>query len=298
MTTPAIGILMGDSARRVSAMPHLMTASIFAMCTTSGDCCANDVATSMMLPWCVRAALSFLDQPHGVVIVPHLSCQIVSRKEDGEKMKASLVDGVLVENVGSSVVVMIPRRGTVVSVSGAQAALLESLVGSAHVEVEHSDALDELVSLGIAEIQGQHRGLSRRSLLAAGSGAVGAGALALALPTAAMASSIVRSLKGIVYNIDGKVVFWVSDEYVAPGDSPADWWPDPKPSSDLSDVSTLTVDGASISLDVGSSSLASNESNSLQWPSTIDYADALSSYTGTFRWAGHHFSVTFQQLNG
>jgi hypothetical protein len=32
--------------------------------------------------------------------------------------------------------------------------------------------------------------------------------------------------------------------------------------------------------------------------STIDYAGASSSYSGTFRWAGHDFLVTFQQLNG
>jgi hypothetical protein len=104
-------------------------------------------------------------------------------------VKVSLVENLVVENVGADVMVMVPGADQVVSLSGESARVVRALLESGAADLQSSDVLDELIRCGVVHPELEAAGLSRRGLLIGGAGIAGAGVLALSMPTAAMASS-------------------------------------------------------------------------------------------------------------
>lgn len=94
-----------------------------------------------------------------------------------------LVTGVVIERVGDGLMVIVPGKSDVVSLSGRAAEVLADVEAGRKVDSTDS-ALRDLVDLGIVSAPG----LSRRGLFVGAIGA-GAGIAVLALPSPAMAAS-------------------------------------------------------------------------------------------------------------
>lgn len=97
----------------------------------------------------------------------------------------SLTDGVLVETLGDTVIVMTPGKDGVVTLEGELATIVRNLQAGTPVSATTA-GVSELVDLGI--VQGSPNP-SRRSVLRVGAIGAGAGIAALAMPSVAAASS-------------------------------------------------------------------------------------------------------------
>ena len=101
-----------------------------------------------------------------------------------------LVPGVLVENFGDNVMVSLPDRSEVLSLTGDMAEIVVALRDGEEVSPNNGDALTELERRGVITLS-ESSGLSRRQILTAGAAGVTGGVLALSMPAAAAASSFV-----------------------------------------------------------------------------------------------------------
>ena len=101
-----------------------------------------------------------------------------------------LVPGVLVENFGDNVMVSLPDRSEVLSLTGDMAEIVVALRDGEEVSPNNGDALTELERRGVITLA-DSKGVSRRQILTAGAAGVTGGVLALSLPAAAAASSFV-----------------------------------------------------------------------------------------------------------
>jgi hypothetical protein len=201
--------------------------------------------------------------------------------------KLVVPDHIVVEAMGTETLALHPD-GHVWHLSG-HAAEVVRRASNGGVE-DDSPGVAELVAQGLLAPTST---LNRRHVITGGVAAAGLALSSLALPSVALASSGVHLLKGLLFNSSGKVGFTLTSEFVAAGDAPTDWFPEPKPSSNLSEVSGLTVGDVVVPVDQDSSYVGQQQSNSLTWISDIDFASSASTYTGTFTWSGHRFSVEF-----
>jgi len=96
----------------------------------------------------------------------------------------SIAPGVIVENVGDDVVVMLPESTEVIRLSGDAAQLVRAIHNGQLVVP--SETVTELINRGILVSQ---TGMSRRGLITAGAIGAGAGVAALAMPGVAAAAS-------------------------------------------------------------------------------------------------------------
>jgi hypothetical protein len=104
-----------------------------------------------------------------------------------------LVSGVVVEQVGDDVLVVVPGTTEALRLSGEAAKTVLTI--QAGESVSSSDpVVGELVARGVVEVPG----LSRRGLIRAGAVGAGAGIAVLAMPSVAAASSVV-DLDGFAY---------------------------------------------------------------------------------------------------
>jgi hypothetical protein len=97
----------------------------------------------------------------------------------------SIAPGVIVENIGDDVVVMVPGSTEVIKLSGEVAHTIRS-IQAGETSVLPSETVSELVDRGIVVSQA---GMSRRGLIKAGAIGAGAGIAVMAMPGAAAASS-------------------------------------------------------------------------------------------------------------
>jgi hypothetical protein len=97
--------------------------------------------------------------------------------------KVSLSPGVVVEEVGNGVLVMVPGSQDVVSLSGRAAEVVRSVQSG--FSVVDDSLVAELAGLGVVEVSG----ISRRGLIKTGAIGAGAGIAVLAMPGVAAASS-------------------------------------------------------------------------------------------------------------
>lgn len=97
---------------------------------------------------------------------------------------AQLAKGVVLEQVGSDLWVVVPGRLDVLRLTGEAALMLSKIQSGVGVDLT-SPVARELISLGIVEIPG----ISRRGLIKAGAIGAGAGIAVMALPGIAAASS-------------------------------------------------------------------------------------------------------------
>jgi len=97
----------------------------------------------------------------------------------------SIAPGVIIEHVGSDVVVMVPESTEVIKLSGDAAHIIRN-IHAGDVHVLPSEAVSELVHRGIVVSQA---GLSRRGLIKAGAIGASAGIAVMAMPGAAVAAS-------------------------------------------------------------------------------------------------------------
>lgn len=99
-------------------------------------------------------------------------------------MNYSLADGLIVERLGDDLMVIVPGRTDVVSLSGRPAKIVIDLQAGTGVEPSEP-ALRDLVDLGVITAPG----LSRRGLIKVGAAGAGASIAVLAMPGVAAASS-------------------------------------------------------------------------------------------------------------
>ena len=95
-----------------------------------------------------------------------------------------LAPDVICELVGDQVVVLIPARSEVISLSGAQAEIVRRLQEGQTLSGSDDAHVRELIAAGVAVTD-----MSRRSLLVGSGLAVGAGMTAMSLPAVAVSSS-------------------------------------------------------------------------------------------------------------
>jgi hypothetical protein len=95
----------------------------------------------------------------------------------------ALVSGVVVEDLGDHLMVMVPGSTEVLTLSGDAATAVRRVLSGSPVVADA--VVSDLVRLGVLE----NSGLSRRGLVKAGAIGAGAGIAVLAMPTAAMAAS-------------------------------------------------------------------------------------------------------------
>lgn len=95
-----------------------------------------------------------------------------------------LAKGVVVERLGSTVLVMIPRQHNVLTLNGPVADVVTAVVAGQHISQDFEPEVDRLVSAGVLT-----NPTSRRALLRAGAIGAGAAVAVLSMPGVAAASS-------------------------------------------------------------------------------------------------------------
>ena len=98
--------------------------------------------------------------------------------------RLSLAKGVVVENMGTTVLVMVPRQNDVLTLTGRAAEVVTAVTSGAPIPNDLSTHVNELVQAGVLT-----HPMSRRSLIRAGAIGAGAGIAVLAMPGVAAASS-------------------------------------------------------------------------------------------------------------
>jgi hypothetical protein len=126
--------------------------------------------------------------------------------------KVSLAPGVVVEEVGNGVLVMVPGSQDVLSLTGPSADVVRSVQSG--VSVAEDSAVAELAGLGVVEVSG----VSRRGLIKAGAIGAGAGIAVLAMPGVAAAASAELGTR----LVGGEYFFTTSQIPSQPG-SPLQW---------------------------------------------------------------------------
>ena len=96
----------------------------------------------------------------------------------------SLAKGVVVENMGTTVLVMIPGQHDVLTLTGPAADVVNAVVAGQHVSKNLEPEVELLLSAGVLTSP-----MSRRNLLRAGAIGAGAGIAVLSMPSVAAASS-------------------------------------------------------------------------------------------------------------
>ncbi len=203
----------------------------------------------------------------------------------------SVAPGVVVEGVGDDLMVIVPGRSDVVSLSGRPAQVLANVRSGMNVDWA-DPALRDLVDLGIVAAPG----LSRRGLIKAGAIGVGAGVASLALPTAAYAASVSYvEIAGI----------WAGFPTGANFEASGFDWPDELGSdSSGTDPSILTVVSlvdfpsfpTPFTVPLFSYDATGGEGDdSVVWKATTGDYSAVngSNAVGTFSWGGVDYRVTF-----
>ena len=149
-----------------------------------------------------------------------------------EPMRAAFIEGVVVEVVGNEILILDAVHQTVHTFPLSYLDTVDAL--SQGKSVRNRDQLTELESLGLVATISPTGGVSRRAVL------VGAGALsaALAMPTAALASSAALNETFFVGN---DVFEWAANS----GQIDVFSFPDPEPAAVLADGTswTLTISG-------------------------------------------------------
>lgn len=99
----------------------------------------------------------------------------------------TLAKGVVAENMGDTVLVMIPGQTEVLRLTGPAADVVTAVTSGHPVSDENRELLEELGHLGVITTP-----MSRRSLLRVGAIGAGAGVAVLAMPSVAAAASLVE----------------------------------------------------------------------------------------------------------
>ena len=107
-----------------------------------------------------------------------------------------LVDNISLEFVGEEALAVMPEHGEVLRFSGPAARAIREVNDNGHTEGSAS-VVENLLELGVIKSSG----VSRRTVLTAGSVGLGAGIAALAMPTVAAASSVIE-VRGDYYVYD------------------------------------------------------------------------------------------------
>jgi hypothetical protein len=99
--------------------------------------------------------------------------------------QVTVCDGLVVEQVGDELLVVVPGQSDVVRLTGEVAEVFQA-IRSGHSVTGHGQIVTTLADLGLVVVPS---GLSRRSLVKAGAVGAGVGIAVLAMPTVAAASS-------------------------------------------------------------------------------------------------------------
>jgi hypothetical protein len=204
----------------------------------------------------------------------------------------SIAPGVIIEHVGSDVVVMVPESTEVNKLSGDAAQTIRA-IQAGDVSVLPSETVSELVDRGIVVSQG---GMSRRGLIKASAIGAGAGIAVMVMPSVAAASSVnIIELNGLIYGSNA----WSFE--IQRGEAPGLSFPeDPLPSNSLNDVSDLTVSlGGN---DVVIPRVSAGFSGSfpfITWDNSLN-TDPGAQVIGEFTWLGadgvlRYYRVTFRK---
>jgi hypothetical protein len=195
--------------------------------------------------------------------------------------------------------VIVPHNTDVVSLSGHPAEVVLDVQAGRKVN-SLEPVLRNLADLGVITTPG----VSRRGLITAGAVGAGAGIAVLAMPGVAAASSVSipsdddSPLPEQFYLLDGGI-FFEDNQYRFVISPVLMSWPDPQPSTNISDVSALEISGfPPLSVLPGDSEVADEELffRGLVWGSLTE--DPGTDVEGIFSWTGsdRRFKVTFQPL--
>jgi hypothetical protein len=193
----------------------------------------------------------------------------------------SIAPGVVIEHVGSDVVLLVPGSTEVIKLSGDAAHIIRA-IQAGDVSVLPSESVSELVNLGIFVSQA---GMSRRGLIKAGAIGAGAGIAAMAMPSVAAASSIEPiPLVGYFYPNFANFTFAIGGITESP-------FPDSTPSDDFDDVSDLSILGTTVGNIDGAPGVI------ILWTGTVPSAP-FDGVEGNFTWKNPdgtltHYRVTF-----
>ncbi len=105
-------------------------------------------------------------------------------------MQVQLSDSVVVERLGSELLVCGSDDGQVLRVVGEAAILLASVVDGDGAEVDEGPVLAGLIDSGVLVVAGDGSRLTRRRVLAVGAGAAAFGIIGIAMPSVAAAASL------------------------------------------------------------------------------------------------------------
>lgn len=198
--------------------------------------------------------------------------------------RIAIASGVVVEELGADLMVMIPGSTEVLALSGDAATAVRRIQSGSPVATDA--VVSDLVRLGVLETAG----LSRRGLIRAGAIGAGAGIAVLAMPSVAAASSeLVFELNGFFFAGQNDTWVFVLAEYADLEDN----WPSPQPSDEIGDVSGLTILGATLPIVYNG---LDDNSKSIEWNGSVS-EDPVSGVTGVFTWEdgarSYRYEVTF-----
>lgn len=210
-------------------------------------------------------------------------------------MHAKIADGVLVETIGQEVMVMVPGVTEFISLTGDAASLVREVQAGLVASASHP-ALAELIDLGILSIPS---GMSRRGLITAGAIGASAGIAVMAMPNVAVAASVQRiAIKGTYKSGTGRFGAYWYFEISSESGLGDEFFPQPAPSSNASDISPLSIKG--VSVPVGYSDLDGVGIQFVVWEDeTLISLVPGDEETGEFTWTGadgivRHYLVTFR----
>jgi len=215
--------------------------------------------------------------------------------------KYSVTSGVLVERVGDDVMVVVPGNNDFIKLSGEAADVLLR-VQAGHTMLGSETVLSELEELGVVT----GAGMSRRGLIKAGAIGAGTGIAVMAMPSVAAASSDVgERISGVYFWIGSEVLFVLDERNYENFDLTlsAPFFPTPLPSSDVNDVSrlTLTTSVAGLgTLEVREFQFSPAGERFLVWEATLAGGEgALPTETleGFFTWDTETIYASFTRVN-
>jgi hypothetical protein len=180
--------------------------------------------------------------------------------------RIALVAGVVVEELGADLMVMVPGSTEVLTLSGDAAAAVRCVQSGSPVATDA--VVSDLVRLGVLETSG----LSRRGLIKAGAIGAGAGIAVMSMPTVAMAASSCR---------DGGIgTFGEGFEWIAPaGATTSDFYGDLLLSTgeSMPSLEAYQIDGGGVTF---------------VWGGEFPVGEL--SVTGEFDYKGNCYRVTFE----
>jgi hypothetical protein len=217
-----------------------------------------------------------------------------------------LVFGVLVEQVGDDLMVVVPGRSDVMRLSGHTADIVHDVVSGTSVHVE-DPAVADLIDLGILTSPG----LSRRGLIKAGAISAGAGVAVLAMPGVAAASSDeptndqpandqpTRLVGGFSIPFTNALRFTIAHSIPGvPNTENLPFMPNPLPSTSHLDLSDLDVPELNLTgVEYYDYNFTNPDSVSFDWQvsSGVSNPDA-NVFLGYFSWLSEEFEVRFERI--